>query len=216
MKKLNTIFEELIDEEYPIEFDMGEFKKLNSFNKRVKYCEAKLHRISSGSGRIVYRIDDEKVLKLAKNKKGVAQNEVEEGYSKYQDIKDIVAKVFDVHPHSLWIEMELARKVTRSNFKVVTGYDWKDYVIAMNYESERVKNSRNTTLHGISQELLQHMWDDDDGLAYSMFNFMAGYDLPVGDLTRSSSYGIVKRYDEDAIVMIDYGLTNDVYDGYYR
>jgi len=216
MKKLKNIFEELIDEEYPVEFDIEEFKKLNSFNKRIKYCEAKLHRISSGSGRIVYRIDDEKVLKLAKNQKGVAQNEVEEGYSHYHDIQDIVAKVFNVHPHSLWIEMELARKVTVANFKSITGYNWKDYVIAMEYESDRVKSNGDTTLHGISQELLQHMWDDQDGLAAAMFDFMPSYDVPVGDLTRSSSYGIVKRYGEDAIVMIDYGLTHDVYDGYYR
>ena len=44
---------------------MKVFKSLPSFAARVRYCNEKLQRISSGSARIVYKIDDEKVLKLA-------------------------------------------------------------------------------------------------------------------------------------------------------
>lgn len=58
---------------YPETFNMEEFKSISRFASRIKYCETHLQRISSGSGRIVYKIDDEKVLKLAKNPKGVAQ-----------------------------------------------------------------------------------------------------------------------------------------------
>ena len=67
--------DENMDEAYPTSFNIEEFKQLKSFNQRIQYCEQHLQRISSGSSRIVYKIDDEKVLKLAKNKKGLAQNE---------------------------------------------------------------------------------------------------------------------------------------------
>ena len=76
-EQLDNIIHSDISEEYPESWNIEDFKKLTSFNARVKYCEEKLRRISSGSSRIVYKIDDQKVLKLAKNKKGIAQNNQE-------------------------------------------------------------------------------------------------------------------------------------------
>lgn len=101
-----SLIESLIDEDYPSNFNSEEFKKLKSFNQRVNYCNNNLTRISSGSSRIVYKIDEEKVLKLAKNKKGLAQNEIEISYGNYYDLNDIVAKVFDSDSNNLWVEME--------------------------------------------------------------------------------------------------------------
>jgi hypothetical protein len=63
-----TIIENLIDEDYPINFNMDEFKGLITFKDRITYCDNNLKKISSGSGRIVYMIDDIKVLKLSKKK----------------------------------------------------------------------------------------------------------------------------------------------------
>ena len=82
-------------EDYPSSFDMGTFKSLKSHAGRNRYAQEHLQRLSSGSSRIVYKIDDEKVLKLAKNDKGIAQNEVEIEYGQYPDIDDVVAKIFD-------------------------------------------------------------------------------------------------------------------------
>jgi hypothetical protein len=39
---------------------------------------------------------------------------------------------------------------------------------------------------------------------------------PAGDLMRLNSYGIVNRNGEDIIVIIDFGLTHDIYDEYYK
>jgi mRNA-degrading endonuclease RelE of RelBE toxin-antitoxin system len=71
-----NIIESLIDEDYPTNWNFDEFKALTSFNKRALYCNNNLQRISSGSARIVYKIDNDKVLKLAKNAKGLDQNEM--------------------------------------------------------------------------------------------------------------------------------------------
>ena len=53
-----------VEEEYPATWNVEEFKNLKSFNQRVQYCETNLTRIASGSSRIVYKIDDTKVLNL--------------------------------------------------------------------------------------------------------------------------------------------------------
>ena len=212
--KLNNLYSEILDEEYPSSFSMEEFKTLTSFNKRIKYCENNLKRISSGSARIVYAIDNEKVLKLAKNKKGLAQNEVEIGYGQYHDLTNVVAKIFDYETNNLWVEMELARKVRVADFKQIIGFDFKTYSIAItNYGNNTNQQKNKMKYPKLDSEITEAMWENE--FIYSIFSFIGNYDLPIGDLTRLNSYGIVKRDGEDIIVIIDYGLTHDVYGSYY-
>lgn len=212
--KLTEIYNEILDEDYPPSFDMEEFKSLSSFNKRIKYCESNLKRISSGSSRIVYAIDDEKVLKLGKNSKGLSQNEIEIEYGQYRDLDDIVAKIFDYQENWLWVEMELARKLKVADFKRITGFNFKDFCIAITNYGNQVNKHKNTlTYPKLDEEIIEAMWEDE--FMYGIFSFIGNYDLPVGDLTRLNSYGWVKRDGEDHIVIIDYGLTHDVYGSYY-
>lgn len=216
--KLNKIFESLndepIEEDYPSTFIMDDFKALNSFNSRIKYCERFLQRISSGSGRIVYKIDDKKVLKLAKNKKGLAQNEVEISHGNYHDISDVIAMVFDSEPNNLWVEMELARKVRVADFKRIVGFNFKDYAKGVSNAGNAANQHKNKMKYELDKDLYQEMWDDE--FVNSMFNYVASYDLPVGDLTRLNSYGLVQRYGGDYIVLVDFGLDSDVYDSYFN
>ena len=216
--KIFEIYEEMMDEDYPSSWNIETFKSLRSFAQRIKYCEEHLQRISSGSARIVYKVDDEKVLKLAKNKKGLAQNELEAEYSRYNDLSDILARTFDSADDNTWVEMELARKVTPAVFKQVTGFNWEDFKKAMEKQYYRANPEKDrwgmADKKVIPDELDQQMWEDE--FVYPMLNLMANYDIPVGDLLRTSSYGVVKRDGQDAIVLIDYGLNNEVYDSYYK
>lgn len=214
IKKL--LRESLLDEDYPTSFNIDEFKKLTSFNSRIQYCESNLERISSGSSRIVYKIDDTKVLKLAKNKKGLAQNEAEISQANEIYTDTITTKIFDSDDNNLWVEMELARKLTPQKFKEITGYRWVDFVVVMNFDYIRITKPGMPTLRGVSQELYQQMWDDEDNFPHEMLGFLANYSHPVGDLVRLSSYGIVNRDGEDIIVMIDFGFTQEVQKTYYR
>jgi hypothetical protein len=212
IKKL--LRENLLDEEYPMSWSIEEFKKLNSFNARINYCNEHLVRISSGSSRVVYKIDDEKVLKLAKNKKGLAQNEVEIEYGQYYDISDIVAKIFDYDENSLWVEMELARKVKVSDFKRIIGFEFDDIQKAINNYGVNSGNAKGSRFkYDVDKELVDEMWENE--FMYEMFSYIGNYGVPVGDLRRLSSYGLVNRDGQDKIVLIDYGLTHDVYTSYY-
>jgi hypothetical protein len=206
------IIENMIGEDYPSSFDMDHFKTLDSFAARKRYCEEHLQRISSGSSRIVYKVDDEKVLKLAYNKKGVAQNDIEIDYGQYYDLEGVVAKIFDFHPNKLWVEMELARKVTKLNFASAQGYSFDDFAAMVNNYGVDSGNSKGYKVP-ISPEIEERLWEDE--FSYGILNFIGNYGVPVGDLKRTSSYGFVNRNGGD-IVLIDYGLTHDVYDSYYR
>lgn len=207
-----SLIESLIDEDYPSNFNSEEFKKLKSFNQRVNYCNNNLTRISSGSSRIVYKIDEEKVLKLAKNKKGLAQNEIEISYGNYYDLNDIVAKVFDSDSNNLWVEMELAKRVNANIFKNIVGFSFDDFTKAVYNYGLSLKNTSHSEM-SIDKNLVAKMWENE--FIYSIFNYIGDYDVPTGDLTRLNSYGLVKRGGEDTIVLIDYGLTSNNYEQYY-
>jgi hypothetical protein len=203
-----------IEEEYPAAWNVEEFKNLKSFNQRVQYCERNLTRISSGSSRIVYKIDDTKVLKLAKNKKGLAQNEVEIMHSQDYMLDDIVAEVFNYDENNLWLEMELARKLTPSLFYKVVGFTFNDYVDAIKHHSDELK-PKGSYFKTPAPDNYQEMWEND--FISRMFDMMGSYEnIEFGDLAAASTYGVVKRDGEDTVVMVDYGLTVEVLNTYYK
>ena len=205
------LIESILDEDYPTTWNVEDFKKLNSFNTRVRYCEANLQRISSGSARIVYKIDDEKVLKLAKNKKGIAQNGAETQWMNDYYFDEILAKIIDADPNDLWVEMELARKVTPQMFKSYFGFDIN---IIFKYLTHRfnINNGRKSYFGDVSPEIADVLSENRDIQTIYEFADACG---SVGDLGKLSSYGLVKRGGHDSIVIIDFGLNNDVWKSYY-
>jgi hypothetical protein len=202
-----------IDEDYPLSWNIEEFKNLKSFNKRIKYCEQNLQRISSGTSRIVYKIDETKVLKLAKNEKGIAQNKTEINFSEDYLWDMVVAKLFDYDEDGLWVEMELARKVTTSIWNNIVGIPidiFRDGTRFMEQQKGSVK-----TLYRLEEpERMEELYEND--FTSTILDLIANYDVGSGDFGKLSTYGLVNRDGKDEIVIIDYGLTNEVYDSYYK
>lgn len=209
IKKL--LREGLLDEDYPISFNRDEFKTLTSYRARVEYCKERLTRLGAGSSRIVYQIDDEKVLKLAKNRKGLAQNYEEFSISDGDNHEDIVAKVLDHHPDDLWVEMELARKVRESDFSDILGFKLGD--IFMYLKNHEALSRGDDRPHRLGEELSDML--DECEFIWDIMKIMDWNSVPAGDFGRVSSYGKVKRNGEDKIVLIDYGLTDSVAQTYY-
>jgi hypothetical protein len=206
-----TLLETLVDEDYPSSFDMEHFKTLNKYAERVRYCDEHLKKISSGSARVVYMVDDKMVLKLAKNAKGVAQcaTEIQWGNDSYYG--DILAKTIDFHPDDLWVEMELARKVKKSDFKRLEGIDFEAYGrYIKNFEFE---NKGRRGVYSISDEEREVL--DESQFVGTVTSFMSDSDSPSGDFMRLNSYGLVNRDGAEIIVIIDFGLTNSIYSEYY-
>lgn len=213
---------------YPQSFNMDTFKSLNSYNKKIKYCNDNLQRIASGSSRIVYKIDDATVLKLAKNKKGLAQNEAETQYRDDIYAPDIFAEVYDNDENFYWIEMQLARKAKPTDFKRITGYDFKIFTYFVAYSAQQYLPR---TRYGFgfsipseykqlfdSEEFQNMIWENPDNVFYQTNEYLTSYQIQkYGDVQRISSWGVVKDKQDgtDKLVLIDYGLTDDIFDKYY-
>lgn len=207
----NNLSESLL-EDYPSIFSMEHFKTLKTFNQRIEYCKNNLKRIGGGSSRIVYKIDGQKVLKLAKNKKGIVQNdtEIDRGNDSYYS--SILAKVFDSDDDGLWVEMELATPINKYEFYRLTDFDLKDvgnYLI--NFQSEN--NGKGTVVHQ-QKPLVDRLVNDE--FIQLLRDFVAGTDALAGDLGVATSYGLVKRNGHQELVIIDFGLTDMAYEKLYR
>lgn len=193
---------------WPQSFDMEHFKALTSFKARMDYCQAHLARIGGGTGRMVYQIDDQTVIKLAKNAKGVAQNKAEDNGYIRQTYDHIVTNVLDRHPDHLWIESELAKKITRNRFKQLSGGVSIDDVgmWMRNYEQRRNGNSPFFGLDVDVEEAISNneFFSDIANMANEM-------NMRYGDFGSLSSYG---EFNGE-LRLVDYGLSSDVYTTHY-
>jgi hypothetical protein len=98
----SMVQEYTIEEEYSEIFNMDEFKRLTTLNEKLRYCDSLLKRIVSGPSIITYKIDDKVVLKIAKNKKGIAQNKIE--IDNCEKIGHLDANIYDYDENYLWVK----------------------------------------------------------------------------------------------------------------
>ena len=191
---------------------LPEFLNINSYAGRMRYADQNLQRIGSGTGRAVFDIDGEKVLKLAKNAKGVAQNGAEGGAGYYRDTQHIVTEVFDSADDDTWIISEQAKKVGEKRIKELTGIPSLNdlFYFLRNTVSE---NNGKGKIFSQSQEMVDFMWENE--FASDLIDFVVNYGQTPGDMGRPSTYGEVIRNGQPTIVLTDYGLNDEVYDTHY-
>jgi hypothetical protein len=204
---------------YPVSFSFEEFNNIKSYNGKLKYANERLQKISSGSARVVYKVDEEKVLKIAKNKKGIGQNSIESDWG-LQRMSDIVAKIFDTNDDHFWVEMELAKKLTPNRFKQLTGMSVNEVqdmlrVMETLNNSSRRKYLKPEQLKELHDEFSQKVNDNEflTSLTDMIINF--GMKYP-GDFGRVNSYGEVLREGVPTVVLIDFGLSESVWDDFYK
>jgi len=217
-EKHRDMFEGINDEDLnelaSPDFDINKFKSINSYAGKIRYAKEMMGKpIGTGSSRMVFIIDETKVLKLAKNKKGIVQNEIEIDWGGDYYFQDLLAEVIDSDENALWVVMELAKKAKKSDFKVLWGIDFNDmyaYLTNKYYENNPSKRKHTWRIDEPSLEKLEN--SENVG---NLVDFMLNSDLLAGDLGNISSWGIVKRDGKDTLVLIDFGVTNDIYQTYY-
>jgi tRNA nucleotidyltransferase/poly(A) polymerase len=192
---------------------LPELLKIKSFKGKMDYANQHLQRIGSGTGRVVYDIDDEKILKLAKNPKGIAQNEAEAGAGYYRDTHHIVAIVFDSADTDEWLIAEKAKKVNEARIKELTGIPSLNdlWMYLKNFHSS--SNGRGN-IFGQDPEIIEEL--NNNEFVQDLQNFVADYSQQPGDYGRPSTYGEVLHDGQPSIVLTDYGLNDEVYDTHYK
>jgi hypothetical protein len=192
---------------------LDEFEEIKSFNGKIKYADQNLQRIGSGTGRVVYDIDGEKIFKIAKNVKGIAQNEAEEDAARHKDYDDIITNIYESANDDSWLIVEKAKKVNEKRIKELTGIPSLNdlYMYFRNFSSE---NHGGRKIFGLDANIENEL--NNNEFVQRLINFSTDYSQHTGDYCRPSTYGEVMREGSPSIVLTDYGLNDEVYDTYYN
>ena len=177
-------------------------ENLETFNARKKYAEKNLEHLSSGSSRIVLLTSDKTIIKLAKNDRGLAQNQVE---AKLKTSSKYFNPTLSFAKNYAWIETNHLEKITAKEFEKLTKINFDDFgeairsglkSISGNTDKEKPDNFDDVSKSSIYKEVKE----------VGLSNKLMG-----GDLARISSWGKKDNHP----VLLDTGLTRKVYDDFY-
>ena len=199
-------------------FSLKELSTIKTFKDKVRYCVANLGKpIGNGSSRQVFQIDDEKILKLAKNNKGIAQNQYEGQDDYYKEDMLIFPKVYDKADDFSWIVSEYVLPAKNQDFIHCLGMSFDEFrsiVVALERQHKYAK-SYGGLVKPISKEELWNYCDNNKFIS-ELNDYIGSYDIGVGDLYCLSTYGLAVRNGKPFIVILDSGLSEYVYDTYYN
>lgn len=165
--------------------------QLNKFKERKDFTNKKFTLIGKGSARLVYDINNEYVLKLAKNNKGIAQNKVEINISKSNKYNDIIAKVVEFNDNGNYLIQQKAKSISDDRFEELTGLQYQGFLYYLRFNKE---------------------WSGENRVLFdTVSSLIDEFDLDRFDVASESSWGEING----RVVLIDYGLDKNVAKKHY-
>lgn len=211
----------IINENDFTNFSIEQLKEINTFKGRVEYCTKFLKRLGAGSTRIVYELPNGDALKLAKNKIGLAQCEAEvETFSEGNPILANVKDYDEIEHNVVFVIMERVKKASVKDFRRILNVNFKVFNEAETYSIDTVhrkKDYRNQHeyflkyLNGYAQA---HKNEKFLEFVKNLYSYIMDNDIVMfGDVTRIVNWGITNN---ERLVLLDYGLNDQVYSTHYR
>ena len=188
---------------------LEELSSIRSYKDRLEFCKRNFKRLAAGSARVVFEYDNDHVLKLAKNAKGVAQNNIESDGFIARAYSDIVASVVASDSDKLWVVAQKAKRVSPKRFESVLGITVEDLGLYLMYRVEYKDYIKERALR--VQEKIEGRPETEEWVNQIM-DLAVNFGMPTGDFGRISSYGEI----DGRVVLTDYGLTKGVHEEFYR
>lgn len=214
MSLTKTLLREFQGDTDPDLKDLNKVDKDNIvFAKLKRIAKKKFTDIGGGSGRHVYEFKDGRVVKVAKNPKGIGQNEVECSLGQDYYAENMVAKVYYCAENYSFLISEKAEKMSVGKFKSMVGIsfnDLKEYIMWMGNQNNRI-----LVKSQVDKELIEELHENEFIMDFSDLIRNYGLEETIMEFTRSSSWGIVNRDGENKVVIIDYGLNDEVFKNHY-
>ena len=213
---------ELINETpLPSDWDSSKFNiPSKSFKPIIDYALERATKIGTGSSRIAFEVEYEgrpTILKIARNKKGLAQNEVEskmlsDGYIEKMELTIPLIDYDTTNIQPLWIHTEKANKVTEKKLCKLLHCDSLFQLIQMvksKYEHSNLYTSYYNELKELNTE---EELEDLVNLVDNLYSLSKDFNIALGDFQKTNSWGLYKGKP----VIIDIGLSMEVYDLHYK
>jgi hypothetical protein len=226
-----AIFNKELDEmALPADWDPTMLGHDKTFKSRLEYAKERAERLGGGSSRVAFIVTDNgrpTALKIAKNRKGMAQNEAEvdvltDGYVGKLDIVIPLIDYDKENPQPTWLQTEVAKKVSRKRLEQMLFCDELEYYGLGDFMSavSNILGQRKNympTIKQIKQDL------EDAGYSDSEIDIFMEYATEVATLVSSTTVLIDDLYNvgnwgefNGRPVIIDLGYTEAVKPLYMR
>lgn len=197
-------------------FKSKSLDELKKFSEKLTHANATLKKLGSGSGRVVYEMNDRYAIKIAKNRKGIAQNEAEADtiFNKF----DCVAKTLAHGEMYSWILAEKADAmcyISEFDELVGGGVYFQMYVDTL-YTIFHPKKEKYISDQELKNNLEKFKKSVFCSNLLAMLNEVGDEKVVVSDLLRIENLGTVRRNGKKEIVVIDYGLTRSIFNSLYK
>ncbi len=199
----------------PDDWDKSTYKPSVSFAQRVRYAIARAKKIGTGSSRIAFEIEYEgrpTILKIAKNKKGVAQNEYEsqmldDYYVKGLGITIPMIDYDEENDPPLWLHVEKAEKMKPNQFKkFFNGLTPDELIHFVKYMTGKF----NIRVDEETQNRYEEIYENNEA-ANGLVDLVGNYDIRPADFARLANWGVYQNRP----VIIDIGASTQVMNQYY-
>ncbi len=194
--------EKLPEDSKDLKVVLNNLDSLETYQARKKYAEKNLKHLSSGSSRIVYEDSDGTIIKLAKNDKGIAQNKAE---ANPKMKSKFLNEIIDYSKNYVWIQTHFLKKIKVGDFEKMTGLDFNDFGDSIRYGLKSVSGNTADKPKSFDEVSKSDIYKE-------MCRIGKKFKLMSGDIVRISSWGV----KDDNPVLIDAGLTKDVYEDFYE
>lgn len=200
----------------PDDWDKAIYNPLVAFKKRVEYAKERAEKIGQGSSRIAFIIDyqgRQTVLKVAKNRKGMAQNQVEsdilsDGYFGRLSCLIPIIDYDETSSSPTWVHTEKAEKANEKTILRLLGLAvnpdiyFRDLYYYIDSERRGVD-----TYH---KNLMDDVREENEYLA-DLYDLFMNSRLEPADITIAANWGVYQGRP----VLIDVGYDDVVRSTYY-
>jgi len=198
-----------------IKSDDFDFEDTPKFDKVFDILYSRYYKIGSGSSRRVWALDKNTVIKMAKDRRGMAQNLVE--LRVFEKSPDRVAKIKWYHPKGYYLIVERCSSLDRfleDKDVNIDAEDFSDYVdiyIEEKYTAKKVEN----IVKGFVRET-----KDEAKYKPAVFKMLAKQMKELATFIWKNK--IRDIYDDQLgvnkagkIILLDYGMDQEVWEKYY-
>lgn len=216
--------EEVLDEApLPPDWDASQYAPGSTFKQRLSYALERAKRLGTGSSRVATTIEYQgrpTVLKIAKNKKGLAQNAAEasilsDGYARSMDILIPLIDYDEQNREPTWIHVEAAKKATEKTLCDLM--KCPDLYMLYNFANSIAGQPHRSWSKEKNMDWMRENYSDSDieiflDYAQQLAELAVSFNVEIGDFTRAANWGIYQGRP----VVIDIGFTTDVKNTYYN
>lgn len=183
---------------------LSQLSALETFKDRLDFAEKRFERLSSGSSRVIFTFagsSGKEVLKLAKNKRGIAQNLVE-GNPKMKN--KFINTTLKMDKQGLWKTSPYLEELSEKDFEEMIGVPFKDFGEAISYGLQSVSGNKHEKPKGFEAVKETEIYKE-------LVKMGKEFSLMGGDIGRISSF----KQAEGHPVLVDAGLNREIYDQFY-